>query len=114
MKYNWRAYTKFIVQAVITVLVAVAAATTGGITNVEIVNIAIVGVGALSVFAAPNVPGAAYTKAILSALTAGLVVLTSAVTGGIVFPELVQILVAAAGAVGVFAFKNKPELGVLK
>ena len=114
MKYNWRAYTKFLTQAVITVLVALAAVTTGGITNIELVNVAIVGVGALGVFAAPNVPGAAYTKAVLSALTAGLVVLTSAITGGIVFPELVQILVAAAGAVGVFAFPNKPELGVLK
>lgn len=114
MKYNWRAYTKFIVQAVIAVLVALAAVWTGGVTNVEIINVAIVGVGALSVFAAPNVPGAAYTKAILAALSAALVVLTSAVTGGIVFPELVQILVAAAGAVGVFALPNKPDLGVIK
>ena len=114
MKYNWRAYTKFIVQAIITVLVALAAVWTGGVTNVEWINVGIVGVSALSVFAAPNVPGAAYTKAILSALGAALVVLTSAITGGIVFPELVQILVAAAGAVGVFAFPNKPELGVIK
>jgi hypothetical protein len=111
---NWRAYTKFIVQALITVLVALAAVWTGGVTNVELVNVAIVGIGALGVFAAPNVPGAAYTKAILSALTAGLVVLASVITNGIVFPELVQILVAAAGAVGVFAFKNQPELGVIK
>lgn len=111
---NWRAYTKFIVQAIITVLVALAAVWTGGVTNVELVNVAIVGAGALMVFTAPNVPGAAYTKAILSAITAGLVVLASVITNGIVFPELVQILVAAAGAVGVFAFKNQPELGVLK
>lgn len=106
-------YTKFLVQAVITVLVALAAVWAGGVTPVEWVNVAIVGVGALSVFAAPNVPGAEYTKGILSALTAGLVVLTSAITGGLVFVEVVQIIVAAAGTVGVFGFKNQPELGVI-
>lgn len=110
---NWRAYTKFVVQAVITVLVALAAVWAGGVTPVEWVNVAIVGVGALGVFAAPNVPGAEYTKGILAALTAGLVVLASAITGGLVFVEIVQILVAAAGAVGVFAFENKPRLGVI-
>ena len=114
MKYTWRAYTKFIVQAVIAVLVALAAVWTDGVTAIEWVNVSIVGVTALGVFTAPNVPGAAYTKAILSALGAGLVVLTSAITGGVSFPEFVQIIVAAAGAVGVFAFENKPRLGVIK
>ena len=114
MKYGWRAYTKFIVQVVITVLVALAAVWTGGVTPNEWINVAIVGVGALSVFTAPNVPGAENTKAILSALTAGLVVLTSAITGGVTFPEIVQIIVAGAGAVGVYAFANKPKLGVIK
>lgn len=111
---NWRAYTKFIVQAVIAVLVALAAVWTDGVTNQEWVNVAIVGVGALSVFAAPNVPGAENTKFILSALAAGLVVLNSAIVGGITFPETVQILVAAAGAVGVYTFANKPKLGVIE
>lgn len=112
--YTWRAYTKFIVQAVIAVLVALAAVWTGGVTPTEWINVSIVGVTALGVFAAPNVPGAAYTKAILSALGAALVVLASAITGGISFPEMVQVIVAAAGAVGVFAFENKPRLGVIK
>ena len=111
---NWRAYTKFIVQAIVTVLVALAAVWTGGVTPVEWVNVSIVGVGALAVFAAPNVPGAEYTKSILSALSAGLVVLASVIIGGVTFPEVVQIIVAAAGAVGVLAFKNQPELGVIK
>ena len=114
MKYNWRAYTKTVVQVIVTVLVALAAVWTGGVTSVELVNVAIVGAGALSVFTAPNVPGAEYTKGILAAITAGLVVLASAITGGVGFPELVQILVAAAGAVGVVAFENKPKLGVIK
>ncbi len=105
-------YTKTIVQVVITILVALAAVWDGGVLASEWINVAIVGAGALSVFTAPNVPGAAYTKTILSAITAGLVVLASVITGGLVFPELIQILLAAAGAVGVYALPNKPELGV--
>lgn len=109
---NLKAYTKAIVQVVITILAAIAAVYTDGVTNQEWVSIAIIGAGALSVFTAPNVPGAAYTKSILAAITAGLVVLTSAVTGGVQFNELVQIIIAAAGALGVYVFKNEPELGV--
>lgn len=111
--YTWKAYTKFIVQVIITVLTALAAVWAGGVTPVEWVNVAIVGAGALAVFTAPNVPGAEYTKGILAAITAGLVVLSSAITGGLAFVEIVQIIVAAAGAVGVFAFENKPPLGVI-
>lgn len=108
-------YTKAIVQVLVTVLVALAAVWTNGVTTPELVNVAIVGVGALGVFAAPNVPGAAYTKSILAALTAGLVVLASVITSGVGFPELVQIIVAVAGAVGVYALPNKgAELGVVR
>lgn len=114
MKYTWKAYAKFIVQAVITILAALAAVWTGGVTAQEWVNVAIVGTGALAVFAAPNVPGAVYTKAILASLAAGLVVLNSVVVGGLTFPEIVQIVIAAAGAVGVYAVKNQPNVGVIK
>lgn len=107
-------YSKTVVQVVITVLAAVAAVWAGGVTPVEWVNVAIIGAGALSVFTAPNVPGAAYTKSILAAVTAALVVLTSAITGGLVFVEVVQIVIAAAGAVGVYAVPNAgTELGVV-
>jgi hypothetical protein len=109
---NLRAYTKAIVQVIVTVLAAIAAVYTDGVSTREWVNIAIIGAGALSVFTAPNVPGAAYTKSFLAAVTAGLVVLTSAVTDGVSFPELVQCVIAAAGALGVYVFKNEPELGV--
>lgn len=106
-------YTKSIVQVIITVLAALAAVWTGGVTTVELVNVAIIGAGALSVFTAPNVPGAAYTKSILAAITAGLVVLASVITGGLVFPEVIQIVIAAAGAVGVYALPNEGKTGVL-
>lgn len=110
---DWRAYTKAIVQVIVTVLVALAAFWTDGVTANEWVNVAIVGVGALGVFAAPNVPGAEHTKSILAALAAGLVVLSSAIVGGVTFPEIVQIIVAGAGAVGVYVAQNKPRLGVI-
>ena len=109
---NWKAYSKFIVQVIVTVLVALAAVWTGGVSSVEWVNVAIVGVGALAVFTAPNVPGAEHTKTILAALTAGLVVLASAIIGGVTFPETVQIIVAVAGAAGVYVARNNPALGV--
>lgn len=108
-------YAKAAAQVLVTVGAAIAAVYTGGgITTTEWVNVAIIGVGALAVFAGPNVPGAAYTKAILSALSAGLVVLSSAITGGISVPEWIQVAIAAAGAVGVYALPNtKNPAGVV-
>lgn len=102
-------YTKFIAIVAATVLSAVLTALTGDsvISPVEWVNIAIIGVGALGVFAAPNVPGAAYTKSILAVLTAVLTVLTSAITGGISSSEFIQIAIAALGALGVYALPNE-------
>lgn len=102
-------YAKFIAAAVVTVLSAIAAALTGdgSIVATEWVNIAILGVGALAVFAGPNVPGAVYTKTILAALTAGLTVLASVILGGVTTVEIIQIVVAIAGALGVYAVPNK-------
>lgn len=101
-------YAKAILAVVVTVLAAVAAALTGDntVSSTEWVNVAVLAVGACGVFAAPNVPGARYTKGILAFLTAGLTVLVSAIVGGISPVELIQILVAAAGAVGVVAVPN--------
>lgn len=99
-------YVKFFVQVLVTIGAALSAVWTGGVTPTEWINVAIVGVGALAVFAGPNVPGAAYTKSILSALSAGLVVLASAITGGISVPEIIQIVIAAAGALGVYVLPN--------
>lgn len=104
-------YTKFVAIVIATVLSGVLTALTGDsvISPTEWVNIAILGVGALGVFAAPNVPGAAYTKSILAVLAAVLTVLTSAIVGGISTTELVQIGVAALGALGVYALPNEPS-----
>jgi hypothetical protein len=104
-------YWKAAVAVLITLLSAVQAALFGDnvISNPEWVNIAIAGVTAAAVFAAPNVPGARYTKTVLAVLGAALTVLASAIIGGVTYTEWIQIILAAAGAVGVYAVKNKPS-----
>lgn len=103
-------YWKSVVAVIIAVLSAVQASLFGDevISNPEWVNIAIAGVTAAAVFAAPNVPGARYTKVVLAALGAALTVLASAILGGITTTEWVQIALAAVGVIGVYGVKNKP------
>lgn len=97
-------YLKMVAQVVATVLAAlVPYLALGGLDPSAWVNVAIVGVGALAVFAAPNIPGAAYTKLVVSALSAVLVLLASVITGGITLDEWLQLALAALGALGVFA-----------
>lgn len=100
-------YTKFLVMVLVTGLTAVAAVLSGGITPAEWVTVAIAVTGALSVFAAPNVPGSVYTKSVLAVLTAVLAFLVTAILGGIDSSELIQMAILAAGAVGVYAFPNE-------
>lgn len=98
-------YLKSIGVVVATVVSAIVAAQTGdGVVSAqEWVNVAILGVGAAGVFAAPNVPGAKYTKTVLAVLTGALTALASYITGGVNTTEWLQILVAAFAAVGVYA-----------
>lgn len=104
-------YAKLIMQVVVTVATGVVAALAGDnlVDSVEWVNVAIVGVGAAAVFAGPNIPGAAYTKSILAALAAILTILASAIVGGIQTVEVIQMVIAAAGAVGVWAVPNRGQ-----
>lgn len=104
-------YAKLAAQVVATVLTALVAYWTDGVTAVEWVNVAIAGVVAAAVFAAPNVPGAKYTKSILAVLGAVLAYLTTAILGGVDSAELLQIGVLVLGALGVFAVKNTDEVG---
>lgn len=96
-------YGKAAVAVLATILTAVVAALMGDntISNVEWVNVAVVGVGAATVFTAPNVPGARYTKEILAVLAAVLVLLVSVITNGITLTEWIQLALAALGALGV-------------
>jgi hypothetical protein len=100
-------YAKMFAQVVATVLAAlVASQTGGGVTDVEWIQIATVGVGAAMVFAGPNVPGALFTKSVLSVLAAVLVVLTSAIVGGISQADIYMMVIAGLGALGVYAVPN--------
>lgn len=102
-------YAKALAAVLATVLSAVVAATVGDevVTTVEWVNVAIAGIGAAAVFAAPNVPGAAYTKAVLAVLTAVLTLLASfLLVGDLGTSEWLQLGVAALGALGVYAVPN--------
>lgn len=104
-------YAKLWCQILVTVLLAVIAALAGDnvISSVEWINVAIVGVGAAAVFTGPNIPGAAATKSILSVLAAVLVILTSAITDGIQSVEIMQMVVAALGALGVYVIPNRGQ-----
>lgn len=97
-------YLKFFGAVVVTVIVAlVGYLAKGPITNLDWVNVAIVGVGALAIFAAPNVPGAEYTKTILAVLAAVLTALHTFIASGVSLstPQILQIVVVALGALGI-------------
>ncbi len=100
-------YLKFAAQVAATVLTAVAAALAGNgaIDLSESINIIIVGLGAVAVMGAGNLPSGiwAHTKTIVAGATAGAVFLQSAITDGVSSAEWVQLIIAVAGAVGVFA-----------
>lgn len=106
-------YVKLFVAAVGTVLVALIPVLSTGHTptTAELLNVAVIGVNALMVFASPNTPGAQYTKFILSALSAGLVALVTLVGAGsltdISVAGWLQVVVAAGVAVGVFTLPNQ-------
>lgn len=112
MKRFFEVYGKSVLAVLAAVLGAVVAAGMGDghISSTEWVNVAVMGVGAASVFAAPNVPGAKYTKSVLAALAAGLTVMVSAIVGGITVVEWYQIGAAVLGALGVYVAPYKTTL----
>lgn len=101
-------YNKAFAAVVATILSGIAAASTDGVlTGTEKINIAIIAIGACGVFAAPNVPGARYTKSIIAVLTAVLTLLASQISDGLSGAELVQLAIAGLGALGVYAVPNQ-------
>ncbi|HYF71376.1 MAG TPA: hypothetical protein VD864_01070 [Nocardioides sp.] len=102
-------YAKAIVQVFATIISAAIVALTGDntIDAVEWINIAITGVGALNVFAGPNVPGASITKFVLSFFSAVLVLLVNLIADGITVSEWLQLLIAGLSAAGVYAMPNR-------
>lgn len=111
-------YGKTFAMLAATVLSGIVAAMTGDekIAAAEWVNIALTVVAAANVLAAPNVPGARYTKVVLAVLTAvgGTLLSSTLVTPGISLTEWLQLLIAALGAAGVYAarYEAPPALKV--
>lgn len=105
-------YGKAIAAVVATIVSGIVAALVGDndLTAAEWVNVAIAAVGACAVFAAPNVPGAAFTKSVLAVLTAVLTLLASFITDNTVTgSEWLQLLLAGLGALGVYAAPYTPQ-----
>lgn len=90
----------------------VAAMTDNDISSVEWVNVGIAAVTAAAVFAAPNVPGAKTTKAILAVLMAVLSFFVTAISDGVTMSEWLQVIVIASGALGVYAVPNRGPVAV--
>lgn len=103
-------YGKSFAAVAAAVISAVIAALTGDqqVTASEWVNVILAGVASAAVFAAPNVPGARYTKVALAVASAVGALLASYVTDGVSGTEWLQLLLAALGAVGVYAAPYSP------
>jgi hypothetical protein len=104
-------YANLFTMVLATVLSAVLAAMVGDsiISPQEWANIAIIGVGALSVFTAPNIPGAKYVKTAIAFLTAVLTVLVTVIVGGIGTAEIIQMILAGLAAIGVHTIPNTQD-----
>jgi hypothetical protein len=97
-------YAKSIGMVVMTIVSGIVAALTDDkVTTVEWINVALLAFAAAQVFTAPNVPGAKYTKTFLAVLTAAATAVVSFLSNGVTTAEWLQVLVAAAAAVGVYA-----------
>lgn len=79
------------------------------VTTAEIVNVGIIGLGAVGVYLVPNLPTgvAKYGKTAVAFLTAALVALTSFLTDGITTSEWLQIAIAAFAGIGVYIVPNE-------
>lgn len=98
---------KAVVQLVMTVLAAIVPALTAGpLDAAGWINVVVLGAGVFMVYNAANVPGWNYAKLIASAVSAVAVVLTSALSDGISTAEYIQMVLAAAAALGVGAIPN--------
>ena len=99
---------KTLVQLVITILAGIVPALTAGPLDAPAwINIVALGAGVVMVYNAANIPGWPYAKLIASGVAAIAVLLLSAITDNTITPaEIVQMIIAFAGAAGVGALPN--------
>lgn len=97
-------YLKFFAQVAATVLAAAYPLLSDNtLSTGEIINLIILGLGAVGVLGAGNLPEGVwkYTKFFVSVATAVFLLLASVVTDGVTNAELVQLVIAGLGAAGV-------------
>jgi hypothetical protein len=98
---------KSIVQLLMTILAAVVPGLAEGpMSTTAWINVIILGAGAVMVYNAENTPAWNYAKLIASAVSAVAVLLVSFLDGGLSPAEGIQLVLAAAAAVGVGALPN--------
>jgi hypothetical protein len=103
-------YAKALIYiALAAVSVLVTALTDDVVSPEELVNVGIVGVGAIATYLVPNLPTGpgAYAKSATAFIVAGLIAVASALTGGITTAEWLQIGVAAFAGIGVYIVPNE-------
>lgn len=88
--------------------IVVALSGDGAFSAVELINVAIAIIGAVGVFYVPNAPNAPVAKAVVAALMAVLTLATNLIAGGLTVSEWLQLVVAAATALGVYGVRNSP------
>lgn len=99
-------YLKFAAQVVATALAAVVAGLVDDrLDFTEWLNVGVMALGAVAVLGAGDLPAGVwrYTKPIVAAATAVLVLWQSLASGGMTSSEWMQLALAALGAVGVLA-----------
>jgi uncharacterized membrane protein YqaE (UPF0057 family) len=99
-------YSKALSQVLATVLATVLAATVGGgLDTTGWINVVLAGIGAVSVALVPNlnVGVAKYSKSLITVLTVVLPILAVSLPGGLDSAEVIQLVLAGLGALGVYA-----------
>lgn len=102
-------YAKFAAQVIATALAAlVAGLLDDRLDFVEWLNVGVMALGAVGVLGAGNLPSGVwrYTKALVAAASAVLVLWQSLASGGMTQSEWLQLAAAALGAVGVWAVRG--------
>ena len=100
----------YIAMAALTFLVT--ALSDNSLSGEELLNLVVVVLGAIGVYAIPNFPEgvAKVAKTGVAFATAGVLAALSFWTGGIEVTEWIQIILAAFAAVGVYIIPNGPEV----
>lgn len=110
MNPTLKLYAKSIMYiALAAVAFLVTAAADDLLTLDEILNLAIVVLGAVVVYLVPNLPSGvgAYAKTIAAFATAAIITLLSFLTDGVTVTEWLQVLIAAFAGIGVYIVPNE-------